>query len=147
MTVSRWTFAFLLLHNLCAAGSFAATVCARTLTEGWEEAADAHRMLDEVALFLIVLCVPASYLVGAVGQRCCGARSEAELEMEKMDKIYQEVRFSSPCICSFLVFYLLVFEGGVEIPEFGKLGHWQRTGTCRKTLERFEFSFIFLKIY
>ncbi len=95
VTVSRWTFAFLLLHNLCAAGSFAATVCARTLTEGWEEAADAHRMLDEVALLLIVLCVPASYLVGAMGQRCCGARSEAELEMEKMDKIYQEVRIFS----------------------------------------------------
>ncbi len=50
------------------------------------------------AFLLIVLCVPMSYLVGVVGQRCCGARSEAELEMEKMDKIYQEVRHS----CTYL---------------------------------------------
>ncbi len=49
-------------------------------------------LLCPKALLLMVLCVPVSYLVGVLGQRCCGARSEAELEMEKMDKIYQEVR-------------------------------------------------------
>jgi len=48
-----------------------------------------------------VLSVPVSYLIGLVGQCCCGARSEAELEMEKMDKIYQEVRRQFTCRTSF----------------------------------------------
>ena len=39
----------------------------------------------------MVLCLPVGYLIGVCGQCCCGGRTEADLEMEKMDKIYQEV--------------------------------------------------------
>ncbi len=46
VTVSRWTFAFLLLHHLATAASFAATVIART--DIWQEAVITHRILDEV---------------------------------------------------------------------------------------------------
>ncbi len=48
VTVSRWTFTFLMLHNLTVAGSFAATVCSKTLDEGWQMATQAHRILEEV---------------------------------------------------------------------------------------------------
>ncbi len=93
ITVSRWTFTFLLLHNLTSVASYAATVCSKTLPDGqWQKATLAHRILEEVALLLMVLCMPVSYLVGVMGQRCCGAKSQAELESEKMDKIYQEVQ-------------------------------------------------------
>ena len=53
-----------------------------------------HRVLDEVALLLIVLAVPMSYLVGVCGQSCpgcAGSGNPSDVEMEKMDKIYQEV--------------------------------------------------------
>ena len=64
-----------------------------------ETATIAHRALDEVLLLCAVLAVPVSYLIGVAAHHCCpgsdgGASQQdhANLEMAKMDKIYQEVR-------------------------------------------------------
>ena len=48
-------------------------------------------VLDEVALALIVLAVPFSYIVGMMAQCCCGVTRESNMEMDKVDKIYTDV--------------------------------------------------------
>lgn len=93
--ISRWTFTFYLLHNLTAIASYAAYVTGRIpeQTHDPETVSLVQRSLDEVLLLLIVLAIPVSYLIGVLGQCCCSGRGQsAEVEMAKMDKIYQEVR-------------------------------------------------------
>ena len=48
--------------------------------------------MDEVELFFMACAVPIAYLLGLATTICCGGRDEADVEMAKMDKIYQEVR-------------------------------------------------------
>ena len=48
-------------------------------------------VMDEVALALIVLSVPFSYVVGMLAQCCCGVSRETNMEMDKVDKIYTDV--------------------------------------------------------
>ena len=100
MLVSRWTFAFLLLHNLAAIASYAANVAAAVpgLTRDIETTVVVYRSLDEVLLLLIVLAVPVSYLAGVCAHCCAcydGDAAAADVEMDKMDKIYQEVNATS----------------------------------------------------
>eukprot|EP00095_Tigriopus_kingsejongensis_P009822 snap_masked-scaffold1100_size62683-processed-gene-0.3 protein:Tk09822 transcript:snap_masked-scaffold1100_size62683-processed-gene-0.3-mRNA-1 annotation:"lipoma hmgic fusion partner-like 3 isoform 1" len=93
VVVSRWVFAFLLLHNLTAMASFGTFVAILVpgLTSETTNAILAHRILDEVAFFLIVLAIPVSYVFGVMCYGCCMGRTQGEVEMDKMDKIYQEV--------------------------------------------------------
>ena len=48
--------------------------------------------MDEVELFFMACAVPIAYLLGLATTGCCGGTDEADVEMAKMDKIYQEVR-------------------------------------------------------
>ena len=49
--------------------------------------------MDEVELFFMACAVPIAYLLGLATTGCCGGTEEADnVEMAKMDKIYQEVR-------------------------------------------------------
>lgn len=47
--------------------------------------------LDEAYLFLIVMAVPMSYLIGMCARCCCGVSRDNDLEMDKVDKIYTDV--------------------------------------------------------
>lgn len=97
--MSRWTFAFLILHNLTAIAAYSAyiaakdEVCKTLYNDGCADVVvDVKNILDEVLLFLIVLAVPGSYLIASLCQCCCGLDSDQNsLEMEKIDKVYQEV--------------------------------------------------------
>lgn len=51
-----------------------------------------HSALDEAQLLMIVLSVPFSYVIGVIAQCCFGGIDEADQEMSKVDKIYDEVR-------------------------------------------------------
>ena len=58
----------------------------------FETAQFVQKILDEVALFLIVLAVPGSYLIAWLCQCICGIDDDrTSLEMDKIDKVYQEV--------------------------------------------------------
>jgi len=96
--VARWTFTFVLLHNLSAMASYGATVAVSVGVnkpgfEGVdiEDATIVHQAMDEVELFFMACAVPIAYLLGLATTGCCGGTDEADVEMAKMDKIYQEV--------------------------------------------------------
>lgn len=93
VVVSRWVFAFFILHNLIAIASFGTSVAIRVpgLLNNLHPATLAHRILDEIAFLVIVLAIPVSYLFGVLCSGCCGRGRQREVEMDKMDKIYQEV--------------------------------------------------------
>jgi hypothetical protein len=101
--MSRWTFAFLILHNLTAIAAYSAyiaakdEVCKTLYNDGCPDVVvDVKNILDEVLLFLIVLAVPGSYLIASLCQCCCGLDSDQNsLEMDKIDKVYQEVKHFS----------------------------------------------------
>ena len=58
----------------------------------FETAQFVQKILDEVALFLIVLAVPGSYFIAWLCQCICGIDDDrTSLEMDKIDKVYQEV--------------------------------------------------------
>ena len=60
--------------------------------ECFETATFVKKILDEVVLFLIVLAVPGSYLIAWLCQCVCGIDDDrTSLEMDKIDKVYQEV--------------------------------------------------------
>ena len=90
--MSRWTFAFLILHNLTAIAAYSAyiaakdEVCKTLYNDGCPDVVvDVKNILDEVLLFLIVLAVPGSYLIASLCQCCCGLDSDQNsLEMEKI---------------------------------------------------------------
>jgi hypothetical protein len=93
--VARWTFSFLLLHNLAAMVSYGATVAitAPGLDLDAGDATIVHQAFDEAELFLMVCAVPVAYLVGlATARCCCGGGEVTDVEMAKMDKIYDVVR-------------------------------------------------------
>ena len=48
--------------------------------------------MENLELFLMACAVPIAYLLGLATTGCCAAADEADVEMAKMDKIYQEVR-------------------------------------------------------
>ena len=104
--VARWTYSFLLIHNLIACASYALKVILRIprspdtspgtieLQFGREmfEISEAQIVLisdalDEAALLVILLSVPTSYLVGM----CGSSRDTVDMEMDKVDKIYTDV--------------------------------------------------------
>ena len=92
--MSRWTFVFLVLHNLTAIASFGATVAARVPSFNVAETASiVHRSLDEAKLLLLVLAVPFSYIIAALANCCCGVDDESD--QVEMDKIYSDVRISA----------------------------------------------------
>jgi hypothetical protein len=71
--VARWTFTFLLIHNLISMASYAITVISRlpsTVKVG--KFVTIHLALDEAMLFVVVLAAPFSYLIGMLAQCCCG---------------------------------------------------------------------------
>ena len=92
--ISRWTFAFLILHNLAAMASYGAYIATKDEVCSFclETATLMQQILDEVVLFLIVLAVPGSYLIAWLCQCICGIDDDStSLEMDKIDKVYQEV--------------------------------------------------------
>ena len=90
--VARWTYAMLFLHNLVAMAAFAVKVVTKVPSDlDLEQFTFSGNVLDEVALALIVLSVPFSYVVGMLAQCCCGVSRENNMEMDKVDKIYTDV--------------------------------------------------------
>ncbi len=92
VVVARWTYAWLLIHNLVSMASYAIIVI--TLlpdTQNLGVFTLAHRALEEAVMFTIVLCVPASYLIGILASCCCGVQGGNAMEMDKVDKIYTDV--------------------------------------------------------
>jgi len=88
--VARWTYSFLLLHNLISLTSFALNTAIRIDVETYlSKFTLAHTILSELELITVVLSVPMSYLIGMM---CCGGwRHARDLEMDKVDKIYTDV--------------------------------------------------------
>ena len=92
--ISRWTFTFLILHNLTAMASYGAYIAIKeeVCSSCLDTATTVKQILDEVVLFLIVLAVPGSYLIAWLCQCICGIDDDStSLEMDKIDKVYQEV--------------------------------------------------------
>ena len=92
--ISRWTFTFLILHNLTAMASYGAYIAIKeeVCSSCLDIATTVKQILDEVVLFLIVLAVPGSYLIAWLCQCICGIDDDSpSLEMDKIDKVYQEV--------------------------------------------------------
>jgi len=89
--ISRWTFAFLVLHNLTAMARYGAYMATKeeVCVTCFETAQFVQKILDEVALFLIVLAVPGSYLIALLCQGICGIDDDrTSLEMDKIDKVW-----------------------------------------------------------
>ena len=98
--ISRWTYIFLILHNLTALASYGAYIASKpeVCSSCVDTAVDVKIYLDEVLLFLIVLAVPGSYLIAWLCQCVCGIDDDrSTLEMDKIDKVYQEVTFYNFC--------------------------------------------------
>ena len=56
---------------------------------GCDEAVLVKQIADEVALFLVVLAAPVSYLIACLGQRLCGIDDEVyTMELQKIDRVY-----------------------------------------------------------
>ena len=90
--VARWTYALLFLHNLVAMAAYAVKVVTKVPSDlDLELFIFSGNVMDEVALALIVLSVPFSYVVGMLAQCCCGVSRETNMEMDKVDKIYTDV--------------------------------------------------------
>lgn len=92
--ISRWIFVFLILHNLTAIASYVAYILTKdeVCPKCFETATLVSKILEEVVLFLIMLAVPGSYLIAWLCQCICGIDDDRNtLEMEKIDKVYQEV--------------------------------------------------------
>lgn len=92
VVISRWTFAWLLIHNMVSIASYAIYVI--TLLPGTQNLGlftITHQALEEAVLMTMVLSVPISYLFGTIAQCCCGVSQNTEMEMDKVDKIYTDV--------------------------------------------------------
>ena len=90
--VARWTYSFLLLHNCVAIAAYAVTVVTKVPSElDLEQLTLASNILREVALVLITVAVPFSYITGLLAQCCCGISRDNNMEMDKVDKIYTDV--------------------------------------------------------
>jgi len=91
--VARWTYAFLLIHNVVSIASYVTNVISR-LPQSSGDLINisilCHKILEEVSVFTIVMAVPTSYLVGVMSQCCCGVSRDDDLEMDKVDKIYAD---------------------------------------------------------
>ena len=82
--VARWTFSFLLIHNLVTMTNFAFSIIIRLQVEtGLDKFIIAHDILNEIELILVVLSVPMSYLMGIWAQCCCGIARGNDMEMDK----------------------------------------------------------------
>lgn len=104
--ISRWTFAFLILHNLTEIASYGALIASKgeVCTDCWEVAIVVEGILKEVAFLLVLLAVPCSYLIAFLAHCVLGVDDESTLvEMEKIDKVYQEVRQPYCLISRYLV--------------------------------------------
>jgi len=90
--VARWTYVFLLLHNCVDIAAYAVTVVTKVPSErDLEQLNLALVVLQEVALILITIAVPFSYITGLLAQCCCGISRDNTMEMDKVDKIYTDV--------------------------------------------------------
>ena len=91
--IARWTYAFLLLHNLASIAAFAISVITREDSErsDLDKLDTILKILEEVSLILVTLSVPFSYIIGLMAQCCCGVSRENNMEMDKVDKIYTDV--------------------------------------------------------
>ena len=90
--VARWTFSFLLIHNLVTMTNFAFSVIIRLDYEAgvvvfessvFKAITITNNILDEIELILVVLSVPMSYLMGIWAQCCCGFTRGNDMEMDK----------------------------------------------------------------
>ena len=108
--ISRWIFVFLILHNLTAMASYGAYIASKyeVCPDCLDTAAFVRNILEEVLLFLIVLAVPGSYIIAWLCQCICGIDDDRNtLEMDKIDKVYQEVN-STNYICT--KYILIIFN-------------------------------------
>jgi len=101
---ARWTFVFLVLHNLAEIGSFVATTLARYTTDFDTviTSSTVHRSLEEAKYFLFLLAVPFSYVVAAICNCCCGVDRlpEVNFEMDGVDKEYSQGSVTYPKVGS-----------------------------------------------
>merc|ERR1712107_505574 len=81
--VARWTYAFLLIHNLVTCTSYAINCVTRYEVQGEDIDLSTltliHKILEEVAVFVIVLAIPTSYLIGLAAQCCCGVSRDNDM--------------------------------------------------------------------
>jgi len=85
--VSRWTYSFLLLHNLVAITRLVIDIITRLdgLVEDTSTFTLTHEILSEIELILVILAIPMSYLMGS-----CPCRRNVR-ELDTVDKIYTDV--------------------------------------------------------
>ena len=90
--MARWTFSFLLIHNVVTMTNFAFSIIIRLDFEAgivvfessvFKAIEITHNILNEIELILVVLSVPMSYLVGIWAQCCCGFARGNDMEMDK----------------------------------------------------------------
>ena len=89
--VTRWTYAFLLIHNLVAIATFILNtlISLATLTNlkideilsGLYYFELSRDILHEIELFTVILSVPISYVFGMIIHCCCGVSESQDMEM------------------------------------------------------------------
>lgn len=91
VVVTRWTYAFLLIHNLVAIATFILNtlISLATLTNlkideilsGLYYFELSRDILHEIELFTVILSVPISYVFGMIIHCCCGVSESQDMEM------------------------------------------------------------------
>jgi len=83
--VTRWTYAFLLIHNLVAIANYILnTLISLRIEEilsGLYYYELSRKILDEIELFTVILSVPISYVFGMIIHCCCGVSESQDMEM------------------------------------------------------------------
>ena len=87
--VTRWTYAFLLIHNLVAIATFILNtlISLASLTNlkidesGLYYFELSRDILHEIELFTVILSVPISYVFGMIIHCCCGVSESQDMEM------------------------------------------------------------------
>ena len=97
VVVTRWTYAFLLIHNLVAIANFILFTLINLKIE--EILSDQYNyelskaleissalelsrdILDEIEMFTVILSVPISYVFGMIIHCCCGVSESQDMEM------------------------------------------------------------------
>ena len=91
VVVTRWTYTFLLIHNLVAIATFILNtlISLATLTNlkidqilsGLYYFELSRDILHEIELFTVILSVPISYVFGMIIHCCCGVSESQDMEM------------------------------------------------------------------
>jgi len=94
IVVTRWTYAFLLIHNLVAIAIYVIDVVVKV--SDWKLIGNGLviedylmltiRILEEVEMFTVILSVPMSYVFGMTVHCCCGVKESRDMEMNYLSQ-------------------------------------------------------------